>query len=193
MDGSTISMPHLCQVCLNVLQFRQGVRRETSESLFLAHHANVQSFMFSANTNCFICCTLWNGLPPSEKMRAMQPVTRPFLTAVLMMKRVGTEAVNKRIGGRSFSISCAMPRGPSAEMGTDGTARPASQRFYLQPVEGEWCAVSIGERADRDYRRGTVSFERTRGSVNGLDSVLGSCNQLAQLLPSESHEMQKRK
>jgi len=142
MDGSTMSMPHLCQVCLNVLQSRQGVMRETNETLFLAHHANVQSFMFSANTNCFICCTLWNGLPPSEKMRAMQPVTRPFITAVLMMKRVGTDVVNKSIGERSFSINCGMPTGPSAGMGTDGTSQAFYQRFYLQPVEGEVCSVN---------------------------------------------------
>jgi hypothetical protein len=70
-------MPSLCQVCRNALQFRQGLLKEESDSLFLGHHVNVQSLIFSANAQCFVCRTIWDDLPPAERSRIMQPLPRP--------------------------------------------------------------------------------------------------------------------
>lgn len=125
-----MTIPSLCQVCRNAIQFRHGVLREQPDSVFLAHYANVQSLLFSANSNCFICYKLWHGLPPSERTRAMQPVSRPCLTNILISTRTGTGAIIDAVGSRSFSVSCGMPSYVEPR-------RLYCQQFYLQPDEGE--------------------------------------------------------
>jgi hypothetical protein len=125
--------PSICTVCRNILQFRQGLLQMQSDALFFGHHANLESLIASATTNCFVCSKIWDALTPNERSRLTQSPTMPWLTNMLITKKPTAGAITDAVASRIYSIGCAV-RG--AVNRNDQRRRLNLQRFYIQPLEG---------------------------------------------------------